>query len=175
MASPEITGPPGISHTQAPPVNPSLALAPGPSPTFSQQQQPPQQAQSTASQHTLAGLTHAPQLPGQQSSLGHGQQQSFSQQSSFPQHQQQYESGGGIGISGTPLSGLAQPSQSQNQGFFRQTESPFYNQNQSQIPDHGFGNATGGFNQGPQAGFSGGPGLVNDFVYEGQRVSSGKC
>jgi hypothetical protein len=99
--------------------------------------------------------------------LGHGQQQSFGQPTSFPQHQQQYETAA-IGISGTPLSNLAQQSQSQNQGFFRQTDSPFYNQTQSQIPDHGFGNNAGGFSQG---GFGGGPGLVNDFAYEGQRVS----
>lgn len=142
-------------------------MAPGPSASFAQHL-------PATSQHTLAGLTHTPQHSGPPG-LGHTQHPSFSQQVSFPQQQQQQQQqqhyeGASPAVGGAPFTGLGQSPQGQSQPFFRQTDSPFYNQSHTPITEqHGFGGGSGGFNQGMQAGFNGNPGLGNDFGYDGQR------
>ena len=156
----------GPAHTQAPSVNSALAMAPGPSASFAQHHP------AAASHHTLAGLTHTPQPSGPQAP-SHSHHPSFAQQASFPQ-QQQYD-GTTPNVGGAaPFSGLGQSPQGQSQAFFRQTDSPFYNQSHTPINEqHGFGGSSGGFGQGGvQAGFNGAPGLGNDFGYDGQRVSN---
>jgi hypothetical protein len=165
-ANPNILG--GPVHTQAPSVNPALAMAPGPGAAFA-----PHQHHPAASHHTLSGLTHTPQHSGPQG-LGHSHHPSFGQQGSFPpqQQQQQYEGAAAASIGGAPFSGLGQSPQGQSQ-FFRQTDSPFYNQSHTPLAEHGFNGSVGGFGQGMQTNFNGGPGLGSDFGYEGQRVSHG--
>ena len=155
------------AHTQGPSINPSLAIPPGPGPALAAHQHTP-----ATTHHTIAGLTHAPQHPAPQG-LGHSHHPSFGQQVSFPPQQQQQYDGTTTAVtpvSGPPFSGLGQSPQGQSQ-FFRQTDSPFYNQTHTPLGEHGFGGGSAGFGQGMQTGFGGGPGLGSDFGYDSQRVS----
>ncbi|KAG8830800.1 hypothetical protein FRC17_004220 [Serendipita sp. 399] len=150
-------------HTQTASLNQALAIAPHGQHLVSQA--------AIASQHSLAGLTHVPQLPNHPAPLNHPQAQHLNQQGQLAQQQQQYD-GPSVGAGGLSSNiGQIPLSQTQNQPFLRHSESPFYtSQNMLHSQDQGFGvNNTGAFAQGIQSAFNGGQTLT-DFNYDGQRL-----
>src|SRR3712207_3394318 len=74
----------GPLHTQAPSVDPTLAMAPILNHPFVHQQ--PQTHQQTPAQHSLAGLTHTPQQSSQSAPILQ-QNQPYGQASSLPSQQ----------------------------------------------------------------------------------------
>lgn len=151
----------GPVHTQAPPVDPTLAMAPTLNHPIAQQ--PPQPQHQIPSQHSLAGLTHTPQQSGQNAPIIQ-QSQPYGQASGLPS-QGPYETGLGINT----LSHLSQLSHSQSQAYFRQTDSPFYNQSHTHTQDTGFGGSNAAPGAFPQTAYSTSQNLNPEFGFDNQR------
>ncbi|KAG8788662.1 hypothetical protein FRC15_002819 [Serendipita sp. 397] len=151
-------------HTQAPPINAALAVAP-------HGQLLASQTSTITSQHSLAGLTHVPQQSNIQGQPNHSQAQHLGQQAQLTQQQQQYD-GPSIGAGGLSTNiGQTALSQAQNQSFLRHSDSPFYAaQSMIHSQDQNFGISNAGTFQGIQSAFNGGQNLT-DFGYDGQRAN----